>query len=87
MFTFVEEGTANADSGWLMTNNAIVTLGTTALTFSQFSGAGQITAGAGLTKTANTLDVVGTANRIVVAADTVDIGTDVYGVCCLLQSG
>jgi phage-related tail fiber protein len=53
-----------------------VTLGTTALAFTQFSGAGQITAGAGLTKTGNTLDV-GTASsaRIVVNADSIDLAT------------
>jgi hypothetical protein len=39
----------------------------------QFSGAGQIIAGGGMTKTGNQLDVVGTANRIAVAADNVDI--------------
>lgn len=77
MFTFVEEGTVNADSGWVLTTNNPITLGTTGLTFTQFSGAGQITAGAGLTKTGNTLDVIGTANRIVVTADQVDIGSDV----------
>lgn len=55
---FVEEGTANADSGWTLTNNGTVTIGTTALVFTQFTGLGQITAGNGLTKTANTLDVV-----------------------------
>jgi len=54
---FVEEGTANADSGWTLTNNGTVTIGTTALVFTQFTGLGQITAGNGLTKTANTLDV------------------------------
>lgn len=77
MFTFVEEGTSNGDSGWILTNNGSITLGTTSLTFTQFSGAGQITAGDGLTKTGNTLDVVGTANRITVSADAIDIGTDV----------
>lgn len=56
-FTFIEEGTSNADSGWVCTTNAPVTVGTTNITFDQFSGAGQITAGAGLTKTGNTLDV------------------------------
>jgi len=77
MFTFVEEGTASSDTGWLLTNNGTITLGTTALTFTQFSAAGQVLAGAGLTKTVNTIDVIGTANRIVVTADQVDIGTDV----------
>jgi hypothetical protein len=76
MFTFVEEGTVNADSAWVLTNNGAVTVGTTALTFAQFSGAGQITAGAGMTKSGNTLDV-GTASsaRIVVNADNIDLAT------------
>jgi len=76
LFCFVEEGTANSDSGWVCTNDGTVTLGTTALTFAQFSGAGQITAGAGLTKSGNTLDV-GTAStaRIVVNADSIDLAT------------
>jgi hypothetical protein len=78
-FVFVEEGTANADSGWVLTNNGTITIGTTALTFTQFSGAGQITAGNGLTKTGNTLDVVGTANRISVAADAIDIDANYAG--------
>jgi len=75
-FTFVEEGTANADSGWILTTDGAITLGTTARSFSQFSGAGQITAGGGLTKTGNTIDVV-TANaaRIVVNADSIDLAT------------
>jgi hypothetical protein len=55
---FVEEGTVNADSGYTLTNNGTVTIGTTELVFTQFTGLGQITAGNGLTKTANTLDVV-----------------------------
>ena len=81
-FMFVEEGASNADSGWVLTtNNPIVVGGAsgTALTFAQFSGAGQITAGAGLTKSGNTLDVVGTANRITVNADSVDIASSYAG--------
>ena len=73
---FVEEGTANADSGWTLTNNGTVTIGTTQLTFTQFTGLGQITAGAGLTKTANTLDVIAGAG-IVVNANDVTIDTAV----------
>jgi hypothetical protein len=75
LFTFVTEGTVNADSGWVITTNDEIVLGTTALAFAQFSGAGQITAGAGLTKNGNTIDAVGTAGRIVVNADNIDLDT------------
>jgi len=56
-FTFVTEGTANGDSGFVLTTNDDITVGTTAMTFAQFSGAGQITAGSALTKSGNTLNV------------------------------
>ncbi len=75
-FTFVEDGTVNDNSGWVCTSAPGGTLGVTAVTFEQFSGAGQITAGAGLTKTGNTLNV-GTASssRIVVNTDDIDLAT------------
>ena len=78
-FTFVEEGTVNGDTGWVCTVNAGGTLGTTAVAFSQFSGAGTYIAGNGLTATGNTFDVVGTANRITVAADSIDIASTYVG--------
>jgi len=79
MFTFVEEGTANADSGWVLTTNNPIVVGSTSLVFAQFSGAGQIIAGDGLTKTGNTLDVGGTTDRITVTADNVDIASTYVG--------
>lgn len=79
LFTFVTEGTANADSGWVLITNDLIVLDTTALSFTQFSGAGQVSAGAGLTRTGNTLDVVGTANRITVNADSIDIASTYAG--------
>jgi hypothetical protein len=57
LFTFVEEGTTNGDNGFVLTTNDAITLDTTNLTFTQFSGAGQITAGDALSKSANTLNV------------------------------
>ncbi len=54
---FVEEGTVNADQGYVLTNDGAITVGTTALTFTQFTGLGQIVAGTGLDKTGNTLDI------------------------------
>jgi hypothetical protein len=79
LFTFVEEGTVNQDSGWVLTTNGAITLDTTGLAFTQFSGAGSVTAGAGLTKEGNTLDVGGTADRITVNADSVDIASTYAG--------
>ena len=79
MFTFVTEGAVNGDGGFVLTTNDTITLGTTALTFTQFSGAGQITAGAGLVKSGNTIDVVGAANRITVNADNIDIAATYVG--------
>jgi len=73
MFVFVEEGTTNADSGWVLTTNATITLGSTALTFAQFSGAGQITAGTGLSKSGNTLSL-DTASGYGVRKYSADIG-------------
>ena len=78
-FTFVEEGAVNADSGWVLTTNGTINVGATGLTWALFSVAGTILAGDGLTKTGNTLNVVGTSNRIDVSADAVDIASTYVG--------
>lgn len=78
-FVFVQEGTINADNGYVVTTNGTITVGTTSIDWAQFSGAGQVVAGDGLTKTGNTLNVVGTANRITVSADAVDISSSYVG--------
>lgn len=57
MFTFVEQGTVNAGTGWVLTTPDPIVLNTTALTFTQFSGAGAITAGDGLTQTGTTIAI------------------------------
>ncbi len=58
-FVFVEEGNTYATTGWVLQQPAgTYVLGTTALTWSQFSGAGQITAGTGLTKSGNTIALI-----------------------------
>jgi hypothetical protein len=114
LFIFVEQGDTNADSGFVLTTDNPLIVGTDTLTFVQFSGAGQIIAGAALTKTGNQLDVqvaaaggieisgdalqlkssvagngltytngvvdaVGTANRITVTADAIDIAATYVG--------
>ena len=72
-FTFVEEGTANADNGYVATHNGTPTLGTDNITFDQFSGAGQISAGAALTKNGNTIDVVVDDSSIQVSGDAIQV--------------
>jgi len=78
-FTFTEEGSANADNGYVLSTNGAITLGTTGITFEQFSGAGQISAGNGLTKTGNTIDVVGTADKITVSSNAITIASSYVG--------
>lgn len=85
-FFFVEEGTVNADSGWVMTADGTITIGTTAITFAQFSGAGQIVAGNGLAKSGNTLSV-NTANGIEISADNVQLASTVAGAGLTYTSG
>lgn len=87
-FTFVEEGTENADTGWVLSSDGVLTVGTSDLDFTKFSTAGEITAGAGLTKTGNTVDV-GAGSGIIVNTDDVavdfadaappDVGTGATG--------
>jgi len=80
LFVFVESGTSNADSGFVLTTDSPLTVGTDALSFVQFSGAGQIIAGAALTKTGNQLDVqVAAAGGIEIAADALQLKSSVAG--------
>ena len=72
MFVFVEEGTVNADNGFVLTTDGSITVGSTSLTFTQFSGAGQITAGDALTKSGNTLNVA-VGNTIQTTSDALNI--------------
>lgn len=79
-FVFVEGGTTNASSGWVTTNTSggdIV--GTNAINWVQFSGAGQITAGNGLSKTGNTLDVNVDGISLEISADTLRISSGALG--------
>lgn len=60
-YTFIEEGATQADTGWVCTVNQGGTLGTTAVTWTQFSGAGTYSAGTGLTLTGTTFSITNTA--------------------------
>lgn len=57
-FLFVEEGTAAADTSWVVTTNGAITAGTTALTWAQFGAAQYYTAGNGLNLAGNAFSVV-----------------------------
>ena len=85
-FCFVEEGTTNADSGWVVSTNGDITVGSTSIDYAQFSGAGQITAGLGMTKTGNTLDVVG-GNGITANANSIQIDTTWAGQAAITTLG
>jgi hypothetical protein len=56
-FTFVQEGTSNAENGYVATHDGIPTINSDDIVFEQFSGAGQIQDGAGLIKNGNQLNV------------------------------
>ena len=70
---FVRGGTVNADSGFVCTNDTNPTVGSTAITFVQFSGAGSIVAGNGLAKSGNTLSVVVDDSSIEIDSDTLRV--------------
>jgi hypothetical protein len=55
-FIFIQQGTTLNDTGFVMTD-PVTTVGTSAVTFVQFSGAGSFTAGAGLTLTGTQFSV------------------------------
>jgi len=78
-FTYVEQGTIAAENGYVFTHNGTPTLGTTLLPVSQFSGAGQVIAGTGLTKSGNTVNAIGTADVITVSADAITIANTYVG--------
>ena len=79
-FTFVEQGTVNAYSGWVVTNApGSATVGTNALGWSQFSAAGQIVAGNGLVKSGNQIAVNVDGSSIEINNDTLRIASTALG--------
>lgn len=78
-FTFVEEGTANGDSGWVLITDAPITLDSTGLAFAQFSGTGQIVAGAALEKDGSTLNVLVDNTSIEIISDQLRIASGAAG--------
>ena len=80
-FVFVSQGTIYGDTGWTCTVDAGGTLGTTAVTWVQFSGAGTYTAGTGLTLTGTQFSItnVGTASTYGSATQTPVLTTNAQG--------
>lgn len=76
MAIFVNQGTVNADTGWVLTTDSPIVVGTTDLTYSQFSGLGSIIAGTGLTKTGNQIDLDITE----LVAETVNANADLIAI-------
>jgi hypothetical protein len=78
-FTFVEEGTVNFDSGFVVSTDGTITVGTTGITWTQFSGAGSFEAGDGLSKSGTQVNVNVTADRTAITADAIDISANYVG--------
>jgi len=70
---FVSEGTTNGNSSWSLTTDDTITLGTTALVFTQVAGGSLYSAGAGLTLNGSAFDVVAADTSLTVNADSVQV--------------
>ena len=80
MFCFVEEGTINSDTGFVLTTNDPITLGTSDLDFTLFSTSGTLIAGNGLSKNGYTLEVNVAANGgIEISSDNLQLRSSVAG--------
>jgi hypothetical protein len=86
LYVFITEGTTCADCGFVLTTNNPITVDTTPLNFVQYSGAGQVTAGSGLTKTGNTLNAIG-SDTVIANADSLEVNSSNTADQILLSSG
>jgi hypothetical protein len=80
MFTFVEEGLTWNDAGFILITDNPITVGVTALLFTQFSSAGRILAGDGLEKLGDNINIVASpTSGITVNADSIEISSTIAG--------
>jgi len=86
-FTFVEEGTVNSDKGFVISTNGTITVGVTAIAWTQFSGAGSFVAGDGLSQSGNTINVNVVADRTAITGDAVDIASTYVGQASITTVG
>jgi hypothetical protein len=77
LFTFVEGGTVNSGAGYTLASTGAITIGSTSITFTQFSGAGEITAGTGIVKSGNQLsiDTAWPGQTAIITLGTITTGT------------
>ena len=85
-FVFVEQGTVNSDTGFVVTSDGALTIGTDAINWTLFSTSGTLIAGAGLSKNGYTLEV-NVANGIEVSSDNVQLASSVAGAGLTYSSG
>ena len=78
-FFFVEEGSVNADSGFVVSTDGTITVDSTSIAFTQFSGTGQIVAGDGLAKSGSTLSVNVDDSTLEISSDTLQIKSTYAG--------
>ena len=86
-FSFVEEGTVNSDKGFVLSTNGTITVGSTAIAWTQFSGAGSFTAGDGISQNGNTINVNVVADRTAIVGDAVDIASTYVGQASITTLG
>lgn len=86
-FLFVSSGTVNGKTGWVNTSKSIA-VGTTAVVFEQFSGAGTYIAGSGLAFTGNTIDIVlQTSGGLEIVSDELGLKSTTAGSGLTFSSG
>jgi hypothetical protein len=73
-FTFISNGTLYANTGWVQTDPVTV-VGTSPVTWIQFSGAGAYTAGTGLTLTGTQFSITNTAVTAAAYGSATQVGT------------
>jgi hypothetical protein len=83
----VQQGTTNADTLWLSTADAGGTLGTTSITFVQIPGPADITAGAGLLRTGQVIDIVAADNSMTINADSIQVKLNAAGAITVSGTG
>src|SRR6056300_1937464 len=88
MFTFVEQGSVNSDTGFVLTTDGTITVGSTGLNFTLFSASGTLIAGNGLSKNGDTLEVnVALTGGIEISADELQLKSSVAGDGLTYSSG